>query len=160
MSEGSEIQYSSVPQCVSWIIPLWDYRDRDEFHDLTDSIRFKGPKRFNDALRSFTRAISKGDAVGVRFYIGTEIPSGTALVLSPDSREQTLEILSEAQFLASRGVVPWGQLIAQLEAIREAVLASDGEEEVSFGFSPIVYDGSDRYKRAPTNWIAEQLNEE
>jgi len=49
MQDMDSVRYVSVPECQSWIIPLWDERDSDEFNDLANSIRYEGPERFSES---------------------------------------------------------------------------------------------------------------
>lgn len=154
MQPRTPVQYTDVPDCQSWIIPFWDSRDRDEFDDLTSSIRMMGPERFADPIRAFERAVNQSEAVGVRFYVGTRLPDRVTLPLAPDTREQAIDILTEASgfMVDERGVVPWGQICSRLIAIRDAVSQSDEGAYPSFGFSAVIPSHRD-YTEASTDWI-------
>ena len=156
MSDRGPLRHPSLPECQSWVIPFWDERDRDEFDDLTDCIQRRGPKRFDDAIEQFKKALSNSDdVVGVRFYIGTHLPERTTLVLSPDTQEQTIDILHRmAGMMADeRGIVPWSQINLQLSAIRDTVSTTDDELYPSLGFGAII-PSHQGYTEASADWIA------
>jgi hypothetical protein len=158
MSDCDSVQYLSIPKCQSWIIPFWDRQDRDEFEDLTNSIRRGGPERFDDAIKQFNKALTRtDDVVGVRFYIGTSLTKRTTLVLSLDTRKQTIDILDKTTKMMAdeRGVVPWSQIRVQLSALRDAVSTNDEELCLSFGFGAII-PSRRGYTEASTSWIAEK----
>ena len=153
MSEARDVHYWTVPQCESWMIPLWDYRDLDEFEDLTSSLAAVPP---GEAVWTFYGAVRNSDAVGVRLYVGTDLPSGITLVLSSATRAAAAKRLARATgFMAEREVVPWRRIEEQFDAIREAVLADESVDPPSFGLSAVVPDAGGRYTEAPTSWLAD-----
>jgi hypothetical protein len=124
---------------------------------LASSIRYRGPERFHEAVLTFERAADRSGAVGVLFYVGTDLPDRVTLPLAPDTQAEAVDILSEAVgFMTKRrGVVPWEQIRSQLRAIREVVTEGDGQRYPSFGFSAIV-QSQHGYTEASTGWIAER----
>lgn len=158
MADPETLAYSSIPERESWVIPFWDPRDRDEFEDLTSGITLKGEDWFTDAMRVFRNAVKSNDVVGVRFYVGCNLPSGITMILRPASRSQAAEILFAAYgFMGfDRGVVPWDRIAAHLWAIRDVLLADDEAMTPTFGFSAIIPDPDGRpgsYTEAPTSWL-------
>lgn len=155
MPETDSIQYTSVPRSQSWLIPFWDPSDVDEYEDLVYPVRSRGPERFHDAIGAFNSAVSHSDAVGVRLYVGTQLPKRVTLKLAPDSQTQAIDLLDAATAHpgGERGVVPWPQIWSQLRAIRHVTTESDDGAYPSFGFSAIVPLG-DGYREASTDWIA------
>lgn len=153
MSKSDDLQFATVPANQSWLIPLWDGRDYDEFDDLTTSLA-RGSDRFKDALRAFEGAIYGSNAVGVRFYVGTELPTRVTVTLAPDTKKQAVAMLDEsALFMADdRGVVPWGAIRSHLLAIRNATTKSETQYP-SFGFSAIIPCDL-QYTEASTGWLA------